>query len=325
MSPDRTATAIANPNIAFIKYWGNRDDALRLPVNGSLSMNLDGLITQTTVRFDAALAQDELVFNGTPTSGPALARVIRFLDIIREMAAERCFANVISENNFPTGAGIASSASAFAALALAASRAIGLELSEAELSRLARRGSGSASRSIPAGFVEWLPGSAEVDSYAVSIAPKNHWDLADCIALLQTSHKPVGSTQGHAIAHTSPLQGARVTQAPERLAICRQALLEKDFSSFSNIVELDSNMMHAVMMTSTPPLIYWAPASLLIMKAVQEWRSAGCEVCYTLDAGPNVHVICRAAAAGQVKEKLEKIPGVQQVLTALPGGSARLF
>jgi diphosphomevalonate decarboxylase len=321
----QSATAIANPNIAFIKYWGNRNDVLRLPVNGSISMNLEGLFTRTTVQFDAALAQDELVFNNTPTSGPALARVAWLLDIVREMAAERCFAQVTSENNFPTGAGIASSASAFAALALAASRAIGLELDEHELSRLARRGSGSASRSIPGGFVEWLPGDSEVDSYAVSIAPHDHWDLVDCIAVLQTGHKPVGSTQGHAIAHTSPLQAARVAQAPERLDSCRRALLECDFSAFAQVVELDSNLMHAVMMTSTPPLFYWEPISLDLIKAIPQWREEeGWEVCYTLDAGPNVHVICGAAFAGRVKARLKSIPGIHQVLTAAPGGSARL-
>jgi diphosphomevalonate decarboxylase len=149
---NRTATAIANPNIAFIKYWGNRDEDLRLPVNGSISMNLDGLFARTTVRFDRQLEQDQFTFNNVPTTGPALERVTRFLNIVREMAGESVCAQVSSENNFPTGAGIASSAAAFAALALAGSRAIGLELSEPELSRLARRGSGSASRSIPAGL-----------------------------------------------------------------------------------------------------------------------------------------------------------------------------
>jgi diphosphomevalonate decarboxylase len=317
-------SAISHPNIAFIKYWGNRDDALRLPANGSISMNLDGLFTRTTVQFDPVLTQDRLILNNQPASGPALARVARFLDLVRALAGEQLYAHIESEYNFPTGAGIASSASAFAALALAASRAIGLELTEGELSRLARRGSGSAARSIPTGFVEWLPGETDTDSYAVSIAPPDHWRLADCITILQSAHKPVGSTQGHAIAHTSPLQAARVAHAPERLNICRQALLQRDFRAFASMVELDSNLMHAVMMTSTPPLFYWEPASLLIMKAVKEWRAAGCEVCYTLDAGPNVHVICQAAIAGQVKDKLANIPGVQQVLIALPGGPARL-
>jgi diphosphomevalonate decarboxylase len=317
-------TAIANPNIAFIKYWGNRDDALRLPLNGSISMNLSGLHARTSVRFDPALPQDRFTFNDQLTTGPSLERVTRFLDIVRALANDRCFADVTSANNFPTGAGIASSAAAFAALALASSRAIGLELSEAELSRLARRGSGSAARSIPDGFVEWAPGEAEADSYAFSIAPHDHWDLVDCVAVLAAGHKPVGSTQGHALAHTSPLQESRVAHAAGRLDTCRRALLERDFAAFARIVELDSNLMHAVMMTSTPPLFYWEPVSLELIKAIPQWREAGWDVCYTLDAGPNVHVICRSAVAAEVKDRLARFPGVRQVLTAIAGGPARL-
>jgi len=321
---NRTATAIASPNIAFIKYWGNRDEQLRLPVNGSISMNLDGLYARTTVQFDPDLDQDRFTFNHTPSGGAALARVSHFLDIVRQIAGEQLFAQVTSENNFPTGAGIASSAAAFAALALAGSRAIGLELTESELSRLARRGSGSASRSIPDGFVEWLPGESDADSYAVSIAPHDHWNLVDCIAVLQTGHKPVGSTQGHAVAHTSPLQAARVAHAPQRLDACRAALLDHDFSAFASVVELDSNLMHAVMMTSNPPLFYWEPASLELIKAIPEWRAEGLNACYTLDAGPNVHVICTAEDVGEIKARLDRVSGVKQVLTAHVGGPARL-
>src|SRR6186713_1830349 len=150
-----TATAQASPNIAFIKYWGNRDNALRIPMNGSISMNLDGLFTRTTVSFQPSLPFDELIINGHEVAGPGRERVSYILDIIRGMARINDRAEVMTSNNFPSGAGIASSASAFAALALAGSRAAGLDLIERDLSRLARRGSGSAARSIPAGFVEW--------------------------------------------------------------------------------------------------------------------------------------------------------------------------
>src|SRR5687768_10255692 len=153
-----TATAQACANIAFIKYWGNRDNKLRLPANGSISMNLDGLYTRTTVSFQPSLPYDELIINGHEVMGTALDRIAYILDIIRGMANIHERAEVMSENNFPSGAGIASSASAFAALALAGSKAAGLNLSEPDLSRLARRGSGSASRSIPGGFVEWQAG-----------------------------------------------------------------------------------------------------------------------------------------------------------------------
>lgn len=321
----RTATAVANSNIAFIKYWGNANDALRIPVNGSISMNLDGLFTRTTVSFQPSLALDELVINGHEVTGPALMRVSAILDIVRQAAGLTQRAEVISENNFPTGAGIASSAAAFAALAVAATQAAGLAWSERELSILARRGSGSACRSVPGGFVEWIPGTDSDDSYAISIAPPDHWDLVDCVAIISAGHKRTGSTEGHALAPTSPLQAARVADAPRRLDICRRAILARDFDALAAVVEHDSNMMHAVMMTSQPALFYWQPATLTVMDAVRTWRSQGLPVFYTIDAGPNVHVLTPGTHAAEVAQRLRALPGVGDVLSAKVGGPARLM
>src|SRR3989304_3753785 len=194
----QTATAIANPNIAFVKYWGDRDPRLHIPANGSISMNLDGLTTHTQVTFDAAFRHDQLILDGKSTPGAALQRVSDFLDRVRRLAGWYWNARVVSTNNFPMAAGIASSASALsalapAALALAATAAMGLQLSERDLSRLARLGSGSACRSVPGGYVEWQPGRDDFDSYAFSIAPLDHWDLADCIAIVSRGQKIVGS------------------------------------------------------------------------------------------------------------------------------------
>lgn len=320
----KSATALANPNIAFIKYWGDRDPSLHIPSNGSISMNLDGLNTRTLVTFDPELADDRLVLNHRVSRGQALSRVSGMLDRVRQMAGVNLCAQVVSANNFPTGTGIASSASAFAALALAASRAAGLELDEPDLSRLARTGSGSACRSVPGGFVEWQAGNDDEDSYAFSIASPKHWNLIDCVAIISKQHKPTGSREGHQSASSSPLQEARVLDAPKRLDICRRAILERDFEGFARIVELDSNLMHAVMMSSSPGLFYWEPATLAVMKAVIEWRKGGVPVCYTIDAGPNVHVLCLGTASSLVQQRLKEIEGVQNVLTASPGGPARL-
>jgi diphosphomevalonate decarboxylase len=319
-----TATAQAFANIAFIKYWGNRDNALRIPMNGSISMNLDGLYTRTTVSFQPSLPFDELIINEHEIRGAGLERISYLLDLIREKANLRERAEVMSENNFPSGAGIASSAAAFAALAVAGSKAAGLNLTEPELSRLARRGSGSASRSIPGGFVEWQAGTSDEDSFAFSIAPPNHWNLVDCVAIVSAAHKKTGSTEGHFIASTSPLQAARVADAPRRLELCRKAILEKDFNTFASIVELDSDLMHAVMMTSTPALHYWRPASLEVMNCVRQWRTEGIPVCYTVDAGPNVHVICLEPEAHAVDKRLREIGGVENVLVARAGGPAKI-
>jgi diphosphomevalonate decarboxylase len=319
-----TAIALAHPNIAFIKYWGNRDNDLRLPSNSSISMNLNGLFTRTTVSFTSS-KQDALVINDREVSGKGLERVSFILDLVRKMANTNERAEVTSENNFPAGAGIASSAAAFAALALASSRAAGLTLSEAQMSRLARRGSGSASRSIPAGFVEWQAGTSDEDSYAFSIAPKDHWNLVDCVAIVSSAHKKTGSTEGHAIAGTSPLQNTRVSDAPRRLDICRDAILNRDFEAFANIIEHDSDMMHAVMMTSNPPLMYWQSATVEIFHQVREWRASGLPVGYTVDAGANVHVLCLGEYAKEVENNLRELPGVSDVLVAGVGGAARVI
>ena len=320
-----TATAKAHPNIAFIKYWGNRDQELRIPANGSLSMNLRELETRTRVSFDPSLASDQLILNGNPEEGDALQRVSTMLNRIRNMVRFNTFASVVSENNFPTGAGIASSASAFAALSCAASSAAGLSLSERELSLLARTGSGSASRSIPEGYVEWQAGSDHDSSYAFSIASPDHWDLKDLIVLISEEHKETGSSLGHSLADTSPIQAARVEDTNRRLEICRKALLERDFPVFADIVEQDCNLMHGVMMTSDPPLYYWLPGTLEVIRAVQIWRRQGLPVCYTIDAGPNVHLICPVKEAEKVKLELGSLADVKSILECTPGGPACLL
>jgi diphosphomevalonate decarboxylase len=323
--PNWKATAVSCSNIALIKYWGNRDQALRLPANPSLSMNMAGLTTTTTIEFDRALKQDVFILGGREIGSKGLERVSRFLDQVRQLAHITHFAHVDSRNNFPSGVGLASSASGFAALAVAANAAAGLNLSEAELSRLARLGSGSACRSVPGGFVEWAVGADDRSSYAYSIAPADHWDLHDVVALIDVEHKAVGSTEGHAAADTSPLQAARVATASDRLDQARSAVLTRDFGSLADVVELDSLMMHAVMITSSPVLMYWQPATIAVMHAVRQWRANGLAACTTIDAGPNVHVVCTAEAADEVALRLRVIPGVRQVISTHVGGPAHLI
>jgi diphosphomevalonate decarboxylase len=322
---ESVATARACANIAFIKYWGNADNHLRLPANGSLSMNLDGLYTETTVRWSVGFREDTLVLNGQPAAAAARERVAEHLGALRARLGLAGFAAVESVNNFPMGAGIASSAAAFAALTVAAVHATDMELSERELTTLARLGSGSASRSVPAGFVEWYAGETHDDSYAESFAAPDYWNLVDVIAVVSGEHKAVVSSRGHQSANTSDLQAARVHGAEERLAVCKNAVLSRDFITFAEVVEHDSNLMHAVMMTSRPPLFYWLPATLTIMESVRVWRAEGLQVCYTLDAGPNVHCLCMSDDAAEVEARLRATPGVEAVLVACPGSAARVI
>jgi diphosphomevalonate decarboxylase len=291
-------------------------------------MNLAGLETVTTVEFVDGLEADTVIIGGEPQTGPARERVVAQLDLIRALAGLSGPARVESRNNFPAGAGIASSASAFAALTVAATSAAGLALDERALTVLARRGSGSAARSLPAGFVELHAGPdlTSDEAYAESIAPPDHWNLVDVIAVVSQKHKAVGSTSGHALARTSPLQEARVAGAADRLARCRAALLGRNFPQFAELVEQDSNLMHSVMMTSAPALFYWEPITLAIMKSVRRWRAEdSLPVCYSIDAGPNVHCLCTADAAAEVERRLRDNLDVTRLLVAQPGGAARVM
>jgi len=319
-----SATATASPNIALIKYWGNRDEALRLPSNGSISLTLSGLTCRTSITFEADLPQDSLSVNGALEPKANTARVSRHLDLIRARAGLHLRARVESQINFPPAAGLASSAAAFAALTVAAAAAAGLDLPAGEISRLARRGSGSACRSVFGGYVEWQAGDDDEHSFAEPLAGPDHWHLVDVIAIVNANPKGVGSSQGHRLAATSPLQSARVADAPRRLDLCRQAILAREFERLAAVSELDSNLMHAVMLTSQPPLLYWLPATLAVMQAVVQMRASGSPVFYTIDAGPNVHCLTPVESHVAVADQIRAVEGVSQVLIAHPGGSAAL-
>jgi len=311
------ATAVANPNIAFVKYWGKADDAQNLPANPSLSMNLAALTTVTTVEFKPGQTRDMVEIDGRPATGRALDRVVAHLDRVRALAGSAEQAMVASRNDFPAATGLASSSSAFAALTLAATQATGLKLDEAGLSRLARLGSGSACRSVPAGFALW-----EMEE-ARQVAPPEHWDLRDAIAIVTTQAKAVGSLDGHALAPTSPLYAARLVAVPGWLAAVKDGLARRDLAAMGPVIEADALAMHGVMMTSHPSLLYWLPATVAVLQAVRAWRAGGLQVYFTIDAGPNVHCLCQAADAGEVENRLKAVPGIQEVVTSGPGAGVR--
>ncbi len=316
------ATAQAGANIAFIKYWGNLDDTLRLPLTHSLSMTLDTAITTTTVTFDPALTADILIINEEPMLGAALERVSRHLDHLRGLAGITWRAKVISVNAFPVGAGIASSASGFAALTVAAATALGLNLSPRELSTYARLGSGSAARSIYGGYVELVTGARHEDAYAVQVETAAHWPLVDIVAVVSKHPKKVGSTGGHTLAHTSPFNAARLAHVQTAIARARTAIHTRDLEMLGRIMELDALTMHAVMMTSTPSLIYWEPETLAVMHAVRGWREEGIPAYFTIDAGPNVHIITLPEHAVSVMKRVRALSVVQDVLLCRTGKGA---
>lgn len=321
------ATAIAPANIAFIKYWGKKDETWRLPVNNSISMNLSNLTTTTTVEFAEKYAEDIVIIDGflslADSSNQMRERIVTHLNQVRELAGIDLPAKVVSQNSFPMETGLSSSASGFAALTVAAVKAAGLSLSKKELSILARLGSGSACRSIPDGFVEWHTGETSEDSYAESLYPPEHWQLIDLVAILSVKRKQISSTQGQRLAETSAFFNTRLERIEEKISQLKIYLKERNFPGFGELIEAEALELHAVMMTSRPPLLYWYPETVALMQAARSWREAGLPVYFTVNTGHNVHLICEKKDVDSLEEKVKKLDFVRQYIINQPAKGAR--
>ncbi len=306
------ATAAAHANIALVKYWGKRDDALLLPEAGSLSVALDKLLTVTTVELGEAAA-DAFTLDGAPAD-PRPARKLLDAMGIRQPA------QIVSRNEFPTAAGLASSASGFAALAVAASAAAGLRKSSDELSAAARLGSGSASRSVPGGWAVWEGESAR------QVFGPGHWDLRFCIAICGGGTKLVGSRDGmRATRETSPYHAAFIEQCRRDLPEALRLLAARDLPGLGALAERNALRMHADALAADPPLLYWQPATIACLQALRELRASGTQAWATIDAGPHVVAICAPDRAAAVEARLRAVPGVDDVLLCAPAGGARVL
>jgi diphosphomevalonate decarboxylase len=314
------ATAMAHPNIALVKYWGKRDRTLNLPAVPSLSITLAPYQTRTTVEWGAS--SDEFVVNEVRLVGGPADRVAQFLDLVD---SSRPPVRVRSTNNFPTAAGLASSSSAFAALALAATTAAGRAHSPTELSTLARQGSGSAARSIWGGWVVWRTGTAPdgSDSHGSPLAPPDHWDLHVVVAIASDKKKDIPSREGMLRTEaTSPLYPGWVASADADLEEAIAAVHAKDLPRLGAVVERSSMKMHATMLSADPSIRYWKPTSVAILDAVQDLRRAGTPAWATMDAGPNVKVLTTPDHSATIAATLSEIAQSTQVLHI--GGDARL-
>jgi len=324
------STAIANANIALVKYWGKKDKKLMLPQNSSISMTLDGLNTITTVEFDKKYDKDIFVLNDQELrENKEFEKVVKHLDLIRKISGTREKAKVVSKNNFPTAAGLASSASGFAALSLAGAQAAGIDLDLKELSKLARRGSGSATRSCQGGFVEWQKGEKEdgSDSYAVQIAKPEHWpEFRMITTIVSTVTKKVSSRAGMAqTVETCPMYKAWLDTVNEDLKKVKRGILEKDFTLVGKTTESNCLKMHATMITTQPAIVYWMPATLEIIHAILAWREKGLECYFTIDAGPQVKVICLEKDVSELEKRLQAVEGVKKTIVCKPGEEPKLI
>lgn len=320
-----TATARACANIALVKYWGKRDAALNLPAAGSLSITLDALHTRTHVRFDDALDVDDVALNGERDAAQS-RKIGAFLDLFRARAGIAAHAHVESTNDFPTGAGLASSASGFAALAVAADRALDLHLDARELSILARRGSGSAARSIFGGFVEMAAGTRDdgEDAFATPLLDASAWPLEVVVAITTREKKTISSRAGmDHTRDTSPFYRGWIAAVPGDLATAREAVQSRDFEKLARVSEASCLAMHAVMLSSRPGLVYWNAATVACIQCIRALQAEGIAVFFTIDAGPQVKAVCLPEHSTRVTDALRAVSGVEAVLVSGLGEGAR--
>ncbi len=314
-----SAHVVAHSNIALAKYWGKADVQQNLPAVPSLSMTLDGLRTVTRVTFDEDLTGDEASLDGEALSGRPLARVTALLDQVRAIAHCHDRARVESRNDFPTASGLASSASGFAALALAASRALGLQLGPGRVSGIARAASASAARSIFGGYAALGTREAEAER----VAPPSHWELSMVVAVTELGPKAIGSTSGmQHTATTSPYYREWIDEAPRVFREVKSALLAKEFRPLGEAMEHSALLMHASMMGARPAIMYLTPATLAVMSLVRRLREDGLPAYFTMDAGPHVKVLTLPEHADQVTTALAEHPDVQRTIRCGPGPDA---
>lgn len=311
--------ARAYGNIALIKYWGKRDEGYVLPMNSSLSLTLECFYTETEVIFNDSSNEDYFYLNDKLQDKATTNKISSFLELFRRAANIDMKAIVNSTNFVPTAAGLASSASGFAALAAAANIASGLSLDHRELSMYARQGSGSATRSIYGGFVEWQKGTSEKDSYAIPIDDAK-WDIGMVITIVNSKEKSVSSREGmKRTVDTSPFYKVWTHSAEDDINDIKLAIKNRDFEKLGLITERNGLMMHATMLGADPPLSYWEPDSIMVMQIVRELRNEGIPCYFTMDAGPNVKILCRLSESDKIKKRLSQIFDEEQIIVTGPG------
>lgn len=314
----KSGKARAHTNIALIKYWGKADEALIIPMNNSLSVTLDRFYTETRVTFDETLTEDQLILNGEAVNAKESAKIQRYMEMIRKEAGISEHALIESENFVPTAAGLASSASAYAALAGACNEALQLGLSDKDLSRLARRGSGSASRSIYGGFAEWEKGHDDESSFAHRIEADG-WEneLAMVFVVINNKSKKVSSRSGMSLTRdTSRFYQYWLDNVEPDLKETKEAIAQKDFKRMGEVIEANGLRMHATNLGAQPPFTYLVPESYDAMRIVHECREAGLPCYFTMDAGPNVKVLIEKKNQQAIVNKFLQEFDQSQIITS---------
>ncbi len=315
-------TARAYANIALCKYWGKLKAEGNLPATPSISLALDVLRTETKVcRVDGN--SDQFQINGKSADESTRQHLARYLDLWRDRKLIDGHFSVESQNHFPTAAGLASSSSGFAALAMALSGFAGQKLNKMELSRLARRGSGSAARSIPGGLAR-LPVGSDPAATRIISAREIPWGMV--VAIVEGAEKKISSREGMRLSiQSSPYYKAWLAQAKQDYRDMQDAIKRMDFVQVGNICEANTLAMHACMIAARPLLLYWTRATVEIIHAVKEWREDGLDIYFTIDAGPHVLLLCKLGDLENITAEVKRIKGVAQAMAGRPAGGAKVI
>lgn len=314
----RKVTYKVGADIALIKYWGKKDEVLRLPLNSSVALNLEGLTTTTTVEFDESY-NDEVMIDGMVVAGREKGRIVEQVGRLRQMSGVGLPFKMVSENTFPRATGLSSSASGMAALTLATAGALDMDLTQKQLSILARQASGSACRCVCGGVVEWHEGETSEESFAETIFPASHLQVVDVVVIVGKEAKKVATTDGMKRLHDHQFMKVRLEGVNQKIRELKRLIKAKDIEAIGMLIEAEALEFHSMLLTSTPPIIAWLPETMAVMRKVQELRNQGLQVWFTINTGFNVHVLTTPADLSKVEVAFSKMGEVQQIIVSRVG------
>ncbi|MEN8253806.1 MAG: diphosphomevalonate decarboxylase [Patescibacteria group bacterium] len=314
----KKVTYKASADIALVKYWGKKDEILRLPENGSISLILDGLDTITTIEFQEDLKKDDITIEGK-SGNKETVRVAKHLNRIRKLAGKNIFAKVVSKNTFPKATGLSSSGSGFSALTFAATKALNLNLTEKELSILSRQGSGTACRCSCSGIVEWKDADSSEESYSETVFAADYWDIRDIVAVVDEGKKKISSTQGHTTAQSSKFFQLRQDGIKEKILKAKKYIKTKDFTKLGKLVESECLEFHSILITSNPALVLWYPGTMQVINEVENMRAEGIEAYYTINTGFNLHVLTLPEFEDEVEKRISSLSLVKKTINTKIG------
>ena len=308
----------AAANVALIKYWGKTDLEKNIPAVASLSIGMEDLRTETII----SESKDKIDTLVGRFEKHEKKRILNYVSMAKKLLGVSGGLKIETANNFPSSSGLASSASGFAAIALGINEFYALDLPRKDISRLARLGSGSAARSIYGGFVQMDTGA---DPFAAPLKLEDPWVLDVLVLVTEEQPKKLSSTDSMNLTkRTSPFYSAWLDTQENDFLSAKDAIIEKDFWRLARISEHNCLKMHSTIMTAKPPHIYWNPSTVKILHQVKKIQEKGLHVFFTIDAGPQIKLICDPSDTQLILEQFESMHDIAKKIVTKVGGEPRI-